>query len=292
MKSNIKNLVINVQNCSTKVGIVLRRKLHPIILKMMPSRRNFDFVLLNEKPQKEGATLYIPTHSTCHDAPIVCEALQDHFYVLVGRQPLELMDRVFFWLNGVVYVDRDNPISQKKAFNKMIQLLNLGTDVVSFSEQTWCTKESTPINHLRRGWFNVAEVANVPVVPLALEYYEHTGDNVCYGKFGDSFKVNEFDNKIDKTNELEDIFATLKFDIWNQFPQRKRADVDNNEWQEIIRKRMEEYPKLDSHREQKYVIGFKNDPDYVLKSQEFLKGIEKLDDLQIKDNSDEKKLIK
>lgn len=274
---NINNLFVNIYDFPMKVGISLRRLIHPQILRLMPERRTFDFELLNDKPKKDKPGLYIVTHSTCHDAPIACEAIKDHFYVLVGKQPLELMDRIFFSLNGVIWVDRDNPKSEVKAFKKMTRLLKY-VDVVSFSEQTWCKKPSTPINPIRRGWAKVAKESESPVIPLALEYYEHTGDNICYGKYYDKLiNVDENDNIIEKNEELEDIFANLKFDIWNLFPVQKRAEIDSNLWDKIMTARQKEYPKLDINNEQKYVIGWKNDPDYVLENEHFLAGIEKVD---------------
>lgn len=275
--NNISNLLVNIYDFPMRVGISLRRKIHPIILGMMPSRRTFDFELLNEKPEKDRPGLYIVTHSTCHDAPIACEAIKDHFYVLVGKQDLELMDKIFFFLNGVIWVDRNNPKSERKAGNKMTRLLKY-TDVVSFSEQTWCTKESTPINPIRRGWAKVAQKSEAPVIPLALEYYEYTGDNICYGKYYDkTITVNENDDIVVKNSEIEGTLAGLKYDIWEQFPIQKRCDVDPDLWKTIIANRQQEYPKLDVNEEKKYVIGWQNDPDYVLNEEKFLLGLQKVD---------------
>ena len=275
--NNISNLFVNIYDFPMRVGISLRRMIHPIILGMMPSRRTFDFELLNEKPEKDRPGLYIVTHSTCHDAPIACEAIKDHFYVLVGKQDLELMDKIFFFLNGVIWVDRDDPKSERKAGNKMTRLLKY-TDVVSFSEQTWCTKESTPINPIRRGWAKVAQKSEAPVIPLALEYYEYTGDNICYGKYYDkTITVNENDDIVVKNSEIEGTLAGLKYDIWEQFPIQKRCDVDPDLWKTIIANRQQEYPKLDVNEEKKYVIGWQNDPDYVLNEEKFLLGLQKVD---------------
>lgn len=275
--NNISNLFVNIYDFPMRVGISLRRMIHPIILGMMPSRRTFDFELLNEKPEKDRPGLYIVTHSTCHDAPIACEAIKDHFYVLVGKQNLELMDKIFFFLNGVIWVDRDDPKSERKAGDKMTRLLKY-TDVVSFSEQTWCTKESTPINSIRRGWAKIAQKSEAPVIPLALEYYEYTGDNICYGKYYDkTITVNENDDIVVKNSEIEGTLAGLKYDIWEQFPIQKRCDVDPDLWKTIIANRQQEYPKLDVNKEKKHVIGWQNDPDYVLNEENFLLGLQKVD---------------
>ena len=270
---NISNLKFNFKNIDTKTKIALRRLIHPIILKMMPSRRTFELKELNEKPKVKGPVLYILTHSTSHDAPIACECIKDHFYILIGKQPLEKMDEVFFNLNGCVVVDRGNKESEKQSLDSMVKLLKLGENIVMFSEQTWCIKPSTPINKLRRGWVKVAKSANVSVVPIALEYYEHTEDNVCYVKYGDAIIVKEDDDIIKKNLELEEVFATLKYDIWNQFPVQKRSKIDLKSWNEIIRKRNEEYPLLDLEKENQFIIGNNDYSEKVLSSDEYLTGL-------------------
>ena len=74
----------------------------------MPSRRDFELKYVNEKPEIEGPILYLVTHANSHDAPVASEAFVDHFYVLIGKQPLELLDKVFFEANGKFEVDRDD----------------------------------------------------------------------------------------------------------------------------------------------------------------------------------------
>lgn len=272
----VNNLIIQSKNLINKVGILVRRPLHPIILKQMPGRRNFDLVVLNDKPKVDGPALYIVTHSTCHDAPIACEVIQDHFYVLVGKQKLKFLDRAFFQLNGRHFVDRSDSTKQQSVADNIVRTIKNGMNYVIYSEQTWCTKPSTPINPLRRGWVDIAKKAHCPVIPLALEFYEYT-DNVCYAKFGEPFIVEADEDKIAVNNRLEDTLATLKFDIWNQFPVGERSKVDSSSWEQIIKRRQEEYSELDSEIEFQFVIGRNDKPEVILNSKEFLIGLERLD---------------
>lgn len=92
----VNNLIIHSKNLINKVGILVRRPLHPIILKQMPGRRNFDLVVLNDKPKVDGPALYIVSHSTPYDAPVTCEVLQEHFYILVGKQNYNFLIVLFF----------------------------------------------------------------------------------------------------------------------------------------------------------------------------------------------------
>ena len=275
---NEQNVKINYAEILKHPVISLKRALHPLFLKQMPGRRDFDLKYLNQKPQVDGPVLYLMTHSNSHDGPVVSEALQEHFYVMIGKQPLEFIDNLFFHANGRIEVDRDNKESGMKAIDKSVSLLNSGVNVVMCPEATWCIEPSKPINHCHWGWFEIARRSGATVVPIAIEYYEYT-DNCCYVNFGQPFKLSEFDNKKDKTLQLEDMLATLKYEIWEQFPQMKSSDVDRGLWNDIVQKRYDEYKKLDSEKEKTYILGLQDSPDYVLNSPEHKLAVQKIEEL-------------
>ena len=156
----VTNVIIQSKNLINKVGILVRRPLHSTILKQMPARRDFELKTLNDKPEVAGPALYIVSHSTCHDAPIACETIQDHFYVLVGKQKLKFLDRAFFQLNGRHVVARSDSKSQQKVADNIVRTIKNGMNYIIFSEQTWCTAPSAPINSLRRGWVDIAKKAH------------------------------------------------------------------------------------------------------------------------------------
>ncbi len=275
--SNLQKVRINLGMLKHPI-ISFKRTIHPFFLKQMPQRRDFELKFINEKPNTDGPVLYLMTHSNSHDGPVIMEALKDHFYVMVGKQPLEFIDNVFFHMNGKIKVDRDDKKSGRQAIDKSVKLLDNGVNVVMCPEATWCVEPSKPINHCHYGWFEIARRSNATVVPVAIEYYEYT-DQCCYINFGKPFKVKESDNKKDKTIDLEEMLATLKFEIWNMFPQMKSSEVDRGLWDEVIRKRYDEYKKLNPEREKTYIVGIKNSPDVVLNSPEHQHGLQKIDEI-------------
>ena len=76
---------------------------------------------------------------------------------------------------------------------------------------------------------------------------------------------------------MEDTLASLKFDIWNQFLVAERSKVDSSSWEQIIKRRQEEYPELDPKFESQFVIGRNDKPEVVLNSEPFLIGLQKVD---------------
>lgn len=282
-KENNSHLIINQLEVIKHPIISLKKSIHPLLLNQMPARRNFELKFLNEIPKVEGPVLYLVTHATCHDAPIACEVIKDHFYVMVGKQSLELEDRLFFNANGKIDCDRDSKNSGRLTSDKTVRILSSGSKAVIYPERTWCTKPSKPINHCAWGWVDILKRAQaksekeIPAIPIALEYYEYT-DNCCYVNAGKPIIVEANDFRLERNDELEEVFVTLKTEIWEQFPIQKRDEVDPYLWRKIMQQRYAEYPKLDISKEKTYVIGYKNDPEYVLNSPAFRNGLKKLEE--------------
>lgn len=261
----IPKMTINFGSILRHPIISFKKALHPFMLAQMPKERDFELKFINEKPEVEGPVLYLVTHNNCHDAPVTCEAIEEHSYILVGRQPLKLRDRLFFNINGQVKIDRDDKKDGQKASKKIVNRLKAGVNVIMFPEKTWNPFPSTPINHEYWGWVDIAKESKATVVPLALEYYE-LSDRCCYINFGQPFRVNEADVKEEKNNQLEDTLASLKFEIWNQFPMQERSKTDLEIWKKTMERRYREYPKLNRVKEMSYIRGIENHPDYVFGS--------------------------
>ena len=104
----------------------LRKLIHPILLKVLP-KKDFEVQLINEVPQVKGNKIYVMNHSNKHDGPVSCESIQEHVFLLVGKQALEFLDRIFFFLNGVVYVDRKDKDSKKRGSEKCCKFYSVET---------------------------------------------------------------------------------------------------------------------------------------------------------------------
>lgn len=218
--------------------------------------------MINSKPEVSGAQIYAMNHSCMHDIPIAGEAIQEHFTVLVGRQPLELQDRLFFWLNGVIYIDRKNKPSKRNGVRKMLETLKKGNNILIFPEGTWNLTPSKPMLPLYWGVIDLARISGVPIIPLIAEY----SIGYCQVKFGKPIYVSSNIEKKDGIEQLEDIMATLKWEIWEDSPiQKRQADMEEN-FEKIIEERIFEYPKLDLVYESSVIRGRENEPQYVFSS--------------------------
>ena len=219
--------------------------LHPILLFIMKKQRVLrkqKLIKVNECPAfKNKSALYVCNHSCRYDIPFACEIIGRRTNVLVGKQRLEFIDRLCFILNGVIWVDRHSSIDKKKASQRMQELLSKGESVLMFPEGTWNLEPSKPMLPMYWGCIDIARLTGVPIVPFLLEYR----GKECYVKFREPIYVKETDEKSAKFEELSEIMATLKWEIWETFPATKREDVELDEWDKEKDVRIKAYPKLD-----------------------------------------------
>ncbi|MCM1561862.1 MAG: hypothetical protein NC123_20385 [Butyrivibrio sp.] len=84
----------------------MRKWIHPLILRILQTQKKHELHILNQHPQIMGNAIYAINHSCRYDMPYAAEVIKRHTYVLVGKQRLDVIDRIAFFLNGAIYVDR------------------------------------------------------------------------------------------------------------------------------------------------------------------------------------------
>lgn len=238
----------------------IRKAIHPLLLKAVKGRIYFPIKILNSMPDVAGNKLIAINHYCVLDAPVSSDVIKDHFYFLVGKQSLELIDRIFFFLNGVVYVDRKSKKNKKKSLQKMLKILQGGKSLLMCPEGTWNLTPSKPMLPLNWGIIDLAKQTGVPIIPLILEYHP----DCCYAKYGEPIYINKEMDKQSGIEQLEETMATLKWDIWEMFPVQKRTDEMKTEFEEMVQKGVAEYPKFNFEYEMSVVRGNENKPEYVL----------------------------
>lgn len=227
--------------------------LHPVLLKLMRMQRmqrKQELYILNEHPAFSGRNvIYAVNHSCRYDMPIASEVIEKHTCVLVGKQRLDFIDRLCFLLNGVVYVDRKSSDSRKKAFQRILAHLRQGRNMCIYPEGTWNLTPSKPLLPMYWGIVELSRQSGCPIVPLVLEFRE----NACWAKFGQAIYVRPEDQKRERFALLEEEMATIKWELWEQFPMVSRSSLDMDEWEQEVQRRIAAYPKLDYEYEKSCV---------------------------------------
>ena len=232
---------------------VLCKSLHPFLIRLMKTQRkqrNQILHIINDHPTYVGKNvIYVVNHSCRYDFPIAGEVIGTHTCVLAGKQKLYLLDYLAFLLNGVIWVDRESRESKKVSFQKMLMCLSRGLNMCVFPEATWNLTPSKPMLPMYWGVIDLAKQSGCPIIPLVLEFRE----SVCYAKFGEPIYCSPKDEKKDKFEKMEEVFATLKWEIWELFPIEKREDINMDEWNIEVIKRLSEYPLMDYENEKRFI---------------------------------------
>lgn len=227
--------------------------LHPFLISLMKTQRkqrNQILHIINDHPKYIGKNaIYVVNHSCRYDIPIVGEVIGTHTCFLIGKQKLYLLDYLAFLLNGVVWVNRESRKSKKAAFQKMLTCLGKGLNMCVFPEATWNLTPSKPMLPMYWGVIDLAKQSGCPIVPLVLEFR----DNACYAQFGEPIYCLPDDEKKDKFMKLEEAMATIKWEIWESFPIEKRQDINMDEWDIEVEKRLSEYPLMDYENEKRFI---------------------------------------
>lgn len=237
-----------------------RKRLHPLLLKGVEGRIDIPIKMLNSMPEIQGNKLFAINHSCVLDGPVSSKVIGEHFYFLVGKQALDIIDRIFFLLNGVVYVDRKSKKNKKKSLDKMLKLLREGKSLLICPEGTWNLTPSKPMIPMNWGIIELSKQTKVPIIPLVMEY--HT--DCCYTKFGEPIYITDEMNKQEGIELLEEEMSSLKWDIWEMFPIQKRSDDMKEKFEKMVQERVAAYPKFNFEYEMSVVRGKENAPEYVL----------------------------
>lgn len=161
--------------------------LHPLLLSLMKCQHKHQLHIMNSRPDIDGNAIYAINHSCKFDMIYASELIEVHSYVLAGKQRMRLMDRLIFFLNGVIYVDRKNKVSKALAKERMKKILTEGQNLCMFPEGTWNLTPSKPMLPLYWGIIDIARETKRPIIPLVLEFRE----KVCYVKWGGVYTLRQ-----------------------------------------------------------------------------------------------------
>ena len=133
----------------------------------------------------------------------------------------------------------------------MIKDLKNGANIMWFPEGTWNISPNLLVLPMRYGIIEVALEANVPIVPVALEY--DLDNKIYYINIGKNFYANKYSNKIDAITVLRDTLATLKWEIFESLSLINCKDIDSNYWDNYTNILANEWHNVDFKREEKYI---------------------------------------
>ncbi len=156
---------------------------------------------------------------------------------------------------GVNYVNRWD--SQDRAISLRILEYDLshGVNVIWFPEGTWNLSPNALVTPLSYTLTNLAKKTDTSIVPVGLERY----NNTVIVNFGDSYVPSKETSSEEEALVLRDKIATLKWEIFEQYPLENRAKITDEYWGGTILRYFKEYLLDDLLDEDSYIFKPKGD---------------------------------
>lgn len=235
----------------------LRDIIHPFVLILTKSRVKFQ-VIWEQPPASlmDKPIIFAVNHTNSFDSPIAAKAISRVFgrrcYLLVGKQRLWFSDKLWFFLNGTIWVDRTDPADIAAVKDTIIAYLRRDQSIMWFPEGTWNLTDNLLMLPMKWGIIDVASKAGAQIVPVVLDYDRMTMS--CRVNFGMPIAPDKTTNKADAIRELRDSMATLRWKLWEKQTPLKYDEIDRAALKEDILLAIEEYTPLDLDFEQSIIF--------------------------------------
>lgn len=222
----------------------IRKALHPFLMFLTKAKVKYKIEIINCcNPLPGKPIIYAANHSAFQDVPIALRAIGKQAYVLVGKQNLGISDRIFFALNGTIWVDRCDKKSRGTSKETAIEYLKKGRSMLWFPEATWNLTANLLMLPMRWGIIETAHQAKAQIIPMALDY--DRAEKVCRIKFGTPMAEEGVSDTQKGIRMLRDALATLRWELMcgNEILSRMKTDVTKlrKEAESVI----DEYPPID-----------------------------------------------
>ena len=219
--------------------IEIRKKIHFLLLLLI----KIDRILSKEKIEIIGdkrsisnkPIIYACTHIGGHDIERSFEAIKEHAYLFLGDPKEAYIDAtgLLLKLNGMIPLETDNKEDRRIAYNRSVELLKKGGNLLIFPEGAWNLTPNLPVLKLFTGTVRMAKETGADIVPMAIEqvgnkFYINIGENIKYDSISNT-EISEANKK------LRDAMSTLKWEIWEKIGSVSRKSIPDNYEESFIK---------------------------------------------------------
>ena len=214
-------------------GIELRKKIHFLIdlilqIDKLVSKENNIIIGNENKAIKDEPKIFACTHIGGNDIQRTLQIIKEPAYLMLGDPGILYRKLIYqgLKLNGVIPLETKNKVDRKVAYNRSIELLNNGGNLLIYPEGAWNVSPNELVMKTFVGTARMARETGVQIVPIAVEQY---GKNF-YFNIGKNYGIAKNSNKTEKelNNELRDKLVTLKWHILETQETLKRKDLPSD----------------------------------------------------------------
>lgn len=221
------------KNGKELTGIELRKKIHFLISFILIT----DQILSNEKiiivDDKRKINSNIPkifacTHIGGNDIQRTFQVIEEPAYLMLG-DPGILYKKLIYQalkINGVIPLETGDREDRKIAYNRSVELLNKGGNLLIFPEGAWNVSPNLLVMKIFAGAVRLAKETGAEIVPIAVEQYGKD----FYFNIGENYTIPK-DTPITESvlvNDLRDKLCTLKWDLLENQTHIKRDEISDD----------------------------------------------------------------
>lgn len=220
----------------TKGSLSICKTINPIVRQIL--KRNCGYELIIEGNDKiRGLTgIYAHTHQSKMDHVNLIASNHNHTIIL-NSEVLSTFYKMVLSINGVVYVNKFDKESKKKAKLEMMRLLLSEKSVTIFPESAWNLSPNKLHLPLYMGFIDMAKKTGKPIIPVVQEYYYDNSklDGIerikkVHVVYGNPIFVGQLDNPFEKLEEYSNQISTIRWDLISKNKSYKRNEISNYEY--------------------------------------------------------------
>lgn len=216
-KTGLKKLeIVSPEKFTTPNKMKIRKVISPLIRKVILLSAHKKVIIEDYPKLDDNQYIFSSTHYFTEDIQVGIGSLDRNAWALIGTtDQLEHNPRMYGgWLNGIIYVDRNNDKSRKDSLKKMEYILNNGGNVLIYPEGGWNTTENLLVQTLFASPYKLCCSTGKKVVPIAI--YNERDNDIIYVKAGEPMDLSVYEKK-EALTILRDQMATLMYDLIEKY---------------------------------------------------------------------------
>lgn len=251
-------------------GMIIREKLNPLIKKILNVTIKYDVFIDGLENIPNAPVIYACSHQEFNDVINSIYSYPTHTLTLSASNIRPIIKQLFN-INGAFFLNRNDKSSRIQSKYEVCKALSKGKSVNIYPEATWnCTPSKLHLPFYI-GIIDIARITNTPIIPVVQEYnYDQSKlDGKAHIKsvhirFGKPIYVSLFDDRIEKLNEFDDSFSTIRWSLIEEKGLFKRETITNMIYVDYIKARIRQWkiPNNQIHEERKQI--FHAQDDYYL----------------------------
>ena len=213
--------------------INLRKRIHfliSFILKIDQLLSREKIVVLNDihTSNTKKPKIYACTHIGGNDIQRTFQVIKKPAYLMLGDPGILYKKLIYQGLkmNGVIPLETKDREDRKIAYNRSIELLKKGGNLLIYPEGAWNVTPNLVVMKLFTGTVRLAQETGSEIIPIAVEQYGQK----FYFNIGDNYEIAADDSRSPQelTDDLRDKLATLKWELMLVQPKLKREEIPDN----------------------------------------------------------------